>query len=128
MLRTNDANRKAKKLVTTILCTSFLTIVPISASAQDVGASERVNFSGKLRMLSQRVAAAACNYGAGVDADGSLAVLLGSQKEFVQIINGLEFGDAELNMNGEETRRKTCLLYTSPSPRDLSTSRMPSSA
>ena len=25
-------------------------------------------------------------------------------------------------------RHKTCLLYTSPSPRDLSTSRMPSSA
>ena len=24
--------------------------------------------------------------------------------------------------------RRTCLLYTSPSPRDLSTSRMPSSA
>ena len=28
----------------------------------------------------------------------------------------------------EETLKKTCLLYTSPSPRDLSTSRMPSSA
>ena len=26
------------------------------------------------------------------------------------------------------TRKETCLLYTSPSPRDLSTSRMPSSA
>ena len=26
------------------------------------------------------------------------------------------------------TRNRTCLLYTSPSPRDLSTSRMPSSA
>ena len=26
------------------------------------------------------------------------------------------------------TQVKTCLLYTSPSPRDLSTSRMPSSA
>ena len=26
------------------------------------------------------------------------------------------------------TGKKTCLLYTSPSPRDLSTSRMPSSA
>ena len=26
------------------------------------------------------------------------------------------------------SRRKGCLLYTSPSPRDLSTSRMPSSA
>ena len=28
----------------------------------------------------------------------------------------------------EYTRKKVCLLYTSPSPRDLSTSRMPSSA
>ena len=27
-----------------------------------------------------------------------------------------------------ETKFKDCLLYTSPSPRDLSTSRMPSSA
>ena len=33
-------------------------------------------------------------------------------------------------MDGEELLRKlrNCLLYTSPSPRDLSTSRMPSSA
>ena len=29
---------------------------------------------------------------------------------------------------GEYARLKICLLYTSPSPRDLSTSRMPSSA
>ena len=28
----------------------------------------------------------------------------------------------------EDTQFKNCLLYTSPSPRDLSTSRMPSSA
>ena len=28
----------------------------------------------------------------------------------------------------EQSELKTCLLYTSPSPRDLSTSRMPSSA
>ena len=28
----------------------------------------------------------------------------------------------------EDVRSKVCLLYTSPSPRDLSTSRMPSSA
>ena len=28
----------------------------------------------------------------------------------------------------DESRMKLCLLYTSPSPRDLSTSRMPSSA
>lgn len=107
MLRNTVAGSKAKTLLTSILCTSFLAIVPGSLSAQDVGASERVNFSGKLRMLSQRVAAASCNYHAGVDVDGSLAVLIGAQKEFKQITNGLEFGDAELNMNGEETRRKT---------------------
>ena len=29
---------------------------------------------------------------------------------------------------GEDSEYNTCLLYTSPSPRDLSTSRMPSSA
>ena len=33
--------------------------------------------------------------------------------------------DGEKN---EAAMEKTCLLYTSPSPRDLSTSRMPSSA
>ena len=35
-------------------------------------------------------------------------------------------GFAEFNRHMSETYR--CLLYTSPSPRDLSTSRMPSSA
>ena len=34
----------------------------------------------------------------------------------------------ELNGISQAQRKKTCLLYTSPSPRDLSTSRMPSSA
>ena len=33
-----------------------------------------------------------------------------------------------LKINAEGAIVKTCLLYTSPSPRDLSTSRMPSSA
>ena len=42
----------------------------------------------------------------------------------------LEGPKVELNMVQMMTRRLTltCLLYTSPSPRDLSTSRMPSSA
>ena len=34
----------------------------------------------------------------------------------------------EINPNDEVIEDKGCLLYTSPSPRDLSTSRMPSSA
>ena len=32
------------------------------------------------------------------------------------------------NLAGVGFQRESCLLYTSPSPRDLSTSRMPSSA
>ena len=34
----------------------------------------------------------------------------------------------EIACSGSSTQASTCLLYTSPSPRDLSTSRMPSSA
>ena len=33
-----------------------------------------------------------------------------------------------LSMDGVQAANSGCLLYTSPSPRDLSTSRMPSSA
>ena len=39
---------------------------------------------------------------------------------------GFTTREAELEAAIDEA--KTCLLYTSPSPRDLSTSRMPSSA
>ena len=37
-------------------------------------------------------------------------------------------GYADMHHTGEGGVDYTCLLYTSPSPRDLSTSRMPSSA
>eukprot|EP00831_Metopus_contortus_P035026 TRINITY_DN27892_c0_g1_i1.p1 TRINITY_DN27892_c0_g1~~TRINITY_DN27892_c0_g1_i1.p1 ORF type:complete len:160 (+),score=46.99 TRINITY_DN27892_c0_g1_i1:117-596(+) len=52
-------------------------------------------------------------------------------------INDIKFGDPfeEIKLNkgdilriGKRRFYKICLLYTSPSPRDLSTSRMPSSA
>ena len=38
------------------------------------------------------------------------------------------FAMYELGLTPDKPFRKCCLLYTSPSPRDLSTSRMPSSA
>ena len=37
-------------------------------------------------------------------------------------------GGAAASRAAYEAKRNYCLLYTSPSPRDLSTSRMPSSA
>ena len=41
--------------------------------------------------------------------------------------SGLSTGKIDIN-NLEDIHNYICLLYTSPSPRDLSTSRMPSSA
>ena len=39
-----------------------------------------------------------------------------------------EVGEDGYKISYKANNPKTCLLYTSPSPRDLSTSRMPSSA
>ena len=55
--------------------------------------------------------------------------------KLAEIEDDMEFRDQQLNDMIEENEgfaaygeEDTCLLYTSPSPRDLSTSRMPSSA
>ena len=49
-----------------------------------------------------------------------------------EVLNNVEAGEeVEITRRGREPAvivSKACLLYTSPSPRDLSTSRMPSSA
>lgn len=74
---------------------------------EDVGATERINYSGKLRMLSQRIAAASCNYTAGVAPDVSKSMLTAAGVEFEKIVNGLARGDVELRIKGQETRRKT---------------------
>lgn len=74
---------------------------------EDVGATERINFSGKLRMLSQRIAANACLYNAGIEPKTSRKLLSASSVEFDKIANALEFGDADLRIRGVEERRKT---------------------
>ena len=80
-----------------------------AAYIEDVSPTERINLSGKLRMLSQRVPSAACHLAAGIDPKGSRALLEGAKTEFESILHALEFGSAELSVNGEETRRKTLM-------------------
>ena len=53
-----------------------------------------------------------------VEVDGTIKIMEGAQAGYILT------SDAE----GVATWSPPCLLYTSPSPRDLSTSRMPSSA
>ena len=65
---------------------------------------------------------------------GFIAPEDGSKDVFVHISALQKCGIDTLNENDaveftlEEYKGRDCLLYTSPSPRDLSTSRMPSSA
>ena len=53
-------------------------------------------------------------------------------KEALNLIDNLERSkqilETDEKLKDTEALKKSCLLYTSPSPRDLSTSRMPSSA
>lgn len=74
---------------------------------EDVGAAERINYAGKLRMLSQRIPATACNMKSGIAVDTSGPMYDAARAEFETILAALEFGDDSLNINGEETRRKT---------------------
>jgi len=81
-------------------------IIQVAAVTED-NAEQRINLSGKLRMLSQRIPAAACHLDRSIDAAGSLALLTGATAEFDQILNALEFGDLGVNIQAAETRRKT---------------------
>lgn len=94
---------------TVTLANEATPLEPILASSivEDDGGSERINFSGKLRMLSQRIPAAACNLAAGIAPDASHALLKGATKEFQDIVNALEFGNDDMGVYGAEERRKT---------------------
>ena len=52
----------------------------------------------------------------------------GNNSKTTILINKLEFTDKTLSIGFDKSLYKDCLLYTSPSPRDRSISRMPSSA
>ena len=64
-----------------------------------------------------------------VEIDGVLheySAIEGVQEDVIEILLNLK--GVALVMNGKDEAELTCLLYTSPSPRDKRQSRMPSSA
>ena len=65
---------------------------------------------------------------------GSVRLLAVSKRKPVDMIRAaaacgqISFGENYADEGASKAKELSCLLYTSPSPRDLSTSRMPSSA
>ncbi len=81
-----------------------------SYSDVKVDGPERINNAGKLRMLSQRIAAYTCTLTSGVSINTSREILARSEQEFGQILNALQFGDETLGIIAPEERRKTLLV------------------
>ncbi len=85
-----------------------VTLVKYDATVEDDGsAKERINYSGRLRMLSQRIPSAACNYASGVASEATHKMLVSASEEFETILDALENGNPELNILSPETRQKT---------------------
>lgn len=76
---------------------------------EDESGSERINYSGKLRMLSQRIPAAACYSAAGIEPLKTAKMLSAATAEFNLIINGLEMGEPQLSIRGAETDRRVLM-------------------
>lgn len=70
---------------------------------KDIGASERIDFAGRLRMHSQRIAASSCYIETGVAADLGRGIVMGSSSEITRILNALENGNARMKIVGAET-------------------------
>lgn len=92
-----------------VVALSIVAASPASSAGftEDVGSSERVNFSGQLGTLSERITAAACNLSAGIAVTESQAVLNISTNFFNRINQALLVGNRGFGILGEESRPRT---------------------
>lgn len=72
---------------------------------EDYGSAERIQRSGSLRMLSQRISATTCNWVAGVATADAQKYLQRSIRDYRRILAGLENGDNGLGLYGPEDDR-----------------------
>lgn len=105
---TETTKKVASGLAKCGLIAASLTFGVVAADAQskklwqDIGASERIDFSGRLHMLSQRIAASTCNMEAGQEELISRGILAGSADELDRILNAVRYGNARMKIIGEE--------------------------
>ena len=112
----------------------------LAAASPEKGSTDKVDaqYAGKkedLRPIYEAIIKAVQKLGADVEVSPKKSyVSLRRKKQFALIQPSTATRvDVGLNLKGHPTSERleasgSCLLYTSPSPRDLSTSRMPSSA
>ena len=107
---TTFTQKTARGIVAGGLVAAAVSFLALTAEAQnksklwlDVGASERIDFSGKLHMLSQRIAASTCNMEAGQEELISRGILAGSADELDRILSAVRHGNARMKIIGEET-------------------------
>ena len=111
-MKMQNTSLKTLVLTTCIACASATVTVAETPREQvkfieNSDGEVRVNIAGRLRMLSQRIPAAACNLNAGVDPAGSRAVLDSAIAEFDTILFALQYGDASLGVMSSETNLRT---------------------
>lgn len=75
------------------------------ALLEDYGSAERIQRSGSLRMLSQRISATTCNLVAGIGTADAEKFLKRSIRDYRRILAGLEGGDDGLGLYGPEDDR-----------------------
>lgn len=73
---------------------------------EDVGGPQRIDHSGKLRMLSQRIPAAACILSTSPDSEFMRESLISARDKFDRVLIALRDGDDELGIVGVETDRR----------------------
>ena len=86
------------------------------------------NQTSTLRNVKAQVVAEMKNRELGLSSDTSSGHALQKIDKYQQWWSKLKKEDLRTTLLLQRERLEVCLLYTSPSPRDLSTSRMPSSA
>jgi len=79
----------------------------VNNSSQEDGGNQRINHAGKLRMLSQRLPAAACVLAYSGSSETAAEALAAASNKFDRILTGLRNGDPELGIVGAEKKRRT---------------------
>jgi hypothetical protein len=80
------------------------TVIQVQVRMKESG-PERIDQAGKLKMLTQRIPASACNAAAGVGGQVAKGFLAASIGEFDRIVTALEHGDVYISIRDAETDR-----------------------